>query len=169
MSAGTVAPCPLKPDPCKELLDKILELINRDKRATGDGGTHGLKHRFPEQINGKNGPGTESWNNHEKTIKDQQKGLEKKLKEYEKKGCGDPPPGAWEWATRPVPAPSEWKGPLTLPPEPAPILTRDQVETGAKVVGVGAALYLTYRVIRMIPSVAFPPLWPTIPANAALP
>jgi hypothetical protein len=169
MSTGTVAPCPLKPDPCKELLDKIMEYISRDKRPLGNNGTHGLKHRFPEQINGRNGPGTASWTNHENEIKNQQKNLEKKLKEYEKKGCGDPPPGAWDWATRPVPKPEEWKGPLTLPPEDAPLISRENLETGAKVGLVGIGLYATYRIIRMIPSVVFPPLWPTIPANAAIP
>ncbi|HTV58669.1 MAG TPA: hypothetical protein VMJ93_07335 [Verrucomicrobiae bacterium] len=35
-------------------------------------------------------------------------------------------------------------------------------------VGVGVGGYITYRVIRMIPSL-FPPLWETIPANAAIP
>lgn len=36
-------------------------------------------------------------------------------------------------------------------------------------IGVGVTGYLIYRGIRMLPSVAFPPLWPTIPANAAIP
>lgn len=38
-------------------------------------------------------------------------------------------------------------------------------ETGAVVCGC----YVVYRCIRMIPSIAFPPLWPTIPANALCP
>jgi len=29
--------------------------------------------------------------------------------------------------------------------------------------------YIIYRVVRMLPSVAIPPLWPTIPANALIP
>jgi len=29
--------------------------------------------------------------------------------------------------------------------------------------------YLVYRCVRMLPSVLLPPLWPTIPVNAALP
>ncbi|HXE34968.1 MAG TPA: hypothetical protein VN087_13720 [Verrucomicrobiae bacterium] len=29
--------------------------------------------------------------------------------------------------------------------------------------------YIIYRVVRMIPSLTIPPLWPTIPLNAALP
>jgi RHS repeat-associated core domain len=38
-------------------------------------------------------------------------------------------------------------------------------------IGVGAlgAGYLIYRGVRMLPSVVFPPLWPTIPLNAAIP
>lgn len=162
-NGGTVTPCPQKEDLCEKLRKEIDDLINRDKRAAGNGGTHGLKHRFPEQINGQNGPGTRSWDTHEQTIKDQQRGLEKRLKDYDKNGCGDPPPGAWEWATRPVPKPSEWKGPWTIP-TPSP----EAVQTTAKV-GLGLGLgYLAYRAIRMIPSL-FPPLWPTIPANAAIP
>jgi RHS repeat-associated protein len=41
-----------------------------------------------------------------------------------------------------------------------------------EVLGAGAAAgggYLLYRGIRMAPSVLVPPLWPTIPANAAIP
>ncbi|HWO02891.1 MAG TPA: hypothetical protein VNS63_26855 [Blastocatellia bacterium] len=35
-------------------------------------------------------------------------------------------------------------------------------------VGIGVGVYVTYRVARMIPSLA-PPLWWTIPINAAAP
>jgi hypothetical protein len=62
---GTVQNCPLEPDPCEDLAKEIDDLINRDKRLSNDGGTHGLKHRFREQINGKSGPRTESWEVHE--------------------------------------------------------------------------------------------------------
>jgi RHS repeat-associated protein len=44
--------------------------------------------------------------------------------------------------------------------------------TGCAVVATGATMglgYLIYRGIRMAPSVVLPPLWPTIPANAAIP
>ena len=167
MSTATTATCcPPPNDLCAAILKKILELINRDKRANGGGGTHGLKHRFPEQINGRNGPGTTSWQNHENQIKGQQRGLEKQLKKYERNGCGDPPPGAWEWATRPVPKPSEWRQPAPVPTDP--IVSRETLETGAKVAGGIGLAYVTYRVVRMLPSL-FPPLWPTIPANAAIP
>ena len=36
------------------------------------------------------------------------------------------------------------------------------------VVGAGVAAYAAYRVVRMLPSL-LPPLWWTIPANAAIP
>lgn len=45
---------------------------------------------------------------------------------------------------------------------PRPVLTPQKVAMGA----IGG--YLVYRGIRMIPSL-FPPLWPTIPFNAATP
>ena len=33
----------------------------------------------------------------------------------------------------------------------------------------GPPAYIIYRVVRMAPSVLFPPLWETIPLNAAIP
>jgi hypothetical protein len=164
--SSVLSNCPPPNDPCARLLQEIMDFINRDKRALGGGGTHGLKHRFPEQINGANGPGTVSWNNHEQQIKDQQRGLEKRLRDFERNGCGPPPPGAWEWATRPVPKPAEWRGPAV------PRISNEAFQDGAKavaVVGGGLAVgYIAYRVIRFLPSLA-PPLWWTIPANAAIP
>lgn len=168
---GSVGICPSGTPPptdlCKLLAQKIDELINRNKREFG-GGTHGLKHRFPEQVYGANGPGTTSWDNHERTIRDQQKGLEKVLKNYEKNGCGPPPPGAWSYATRPVPAPAEWKGPKPVEGELVDAKTADALKAGAAAAGTVAAGYVIYRVIRFLPSL-FPPLWPTIPANLAVP
>lgn len=111
MSAGTVTPCPKKEEKCKELLADINRFTDRDKHAEGGGGTHGLKHRFPEQVHGANGPGTKSWDNHEKTIKEQQGGLRQLLIEYETRGCGEPPPGAWKLASQPAPKAKDWKGP----------------------------------------------------------
>ncbi|MGN6992465.1 hypothetical protein, partial [Neisseria sp. P0009.S003] len=45
---------------CEEIGQDIVRLINRDKRKCNNGGTHGLRQRFNEQINGRNGPGTQS-------------------------------------------------------------------------------------------------------------
>jgi RHS repeat-associated protein len=41
-------------------------------------------------------------------------------------------------------------------------------DTGATVIVTAGGAYIVYRCARMIPSL-FPPLWPTIPANAAIP
>ena len=142
---------------CAQLLKEINELMYRDKRLHNNGGTHGLVHRFKEQINGQNGPGTNSWKTHEDTICDQQKGLRCRLQAYAQKGCGGPPPNAWSLATKPVPTSKEWQGGNGNIAKNA----------GKAAVGIGAG-YLIYRGIRMIPSLA-PPLWPTIPANAAIP
>lgn len=40
------------------------------------------------------------------------------------------------------------------------------VVTGVAVVGAG---YIAYRCLRMLPSLVFPPAWPTIPVNLAVP
>jgi len=152
--------CPPPLDPCEALRKLIDALINRDKRQHGGGGTHGLQHRFREQINGANGPGTRSWQTHEDTIRNQQRGLRRRLQEWQNNHCGPPPPGAWNWATRPVPQASEW-----VDPNPSGPSTATYVAGGAAAVGVG---YLLYRGVRMIPSL-FPPLRPPIPANAAIP
>ena len=60
-------------------------------------------------------------------------------------------------------------------PEPAPepgsyclISDRPSNVTAGQVVGTITAGYIIYRVVRMIPSL-FPPLWETIPLNAATP
>ncbi|MBS0126060.1 hypothetical protein KB874_18395 [Aestuariicoccus sp. KMU-90] len=140
----------------------IDELINRDKHAEGGGGTHGLRHRFGEQINGQNGPGTPSWDTHDQAIRNQQRGLRRRLEEWQQNNCGPPPPGAWQWATRPAPQPSEWVDPN---PGPSTREVATYAAGGAAAVGAG---YLLYRGIRMLPSL-FPPLWGTIPANLAIP
>ena len=88
-------------------------MINRDKRRYGDLGTHGLKHRFREQVEGRNGPGTPEWDTHDQAIRDQQRGLRDRLNESNSQNCGDRvplPAEAWKWATQPAPQPSEWKG-----------------------------------------------------------
>jgi hypothetical protein len=165
--SGSIAVQPCVPPPpgskCAEIFKKIDEYINRDKRAANNSGTHGLKHRFPEQIYGGHGPGTLSWNKHEEEIRKLQAALERTLREYEKNNCGPPPPGAWEWVRRPVPTAADWKG-----PEGKKVFQRETLEAGTKAAGVIAGGYVLYRVIRFLPSL-LPPLWPTIPANVAIP
>ena len=141
---------------CSQLSKEINELLYRDKHNFGGDGTHGLMHRFKEQINGRNGPGTQSWINHENQICGQQKGLRCRLYAYMSNGCGGPPPNAWHYATRPVPEASEWNDP-----------SKNAKVVAGSVATIGGA-YLLYRGVRMLPSLA-PPLWPMIPANLALP
>ena len=146
-------------DICEMLAKKIDELINRNKKNHGNSGTHGLKHRYSEQITGNFGPGSTGWDNHEAQIKNQQKALTKALKKYEENNCGDPPSGSWSWATRPVPLPSEYRGNN---------IGMEALETSAKAVGSLAVGYAIYRLIRFLPSL-IPPAWPTIPVNLAIP
>ena len=75
-----------------------------------------------------------------------------------------------EWVSRG--SPTGGKCDNTPPPPPVPVPTescgescKDKVAT---VVIAGGTTYVVYRCLRMVPSL-FPPLWPTIPANAAIP
>ena len=142
---------------CIDLRREIIELIHRDKHANGGGGTHGIKHRIADQINGANGPGTGSWDRHDQAIRNQQQGVRNRLEDWDENNCGPPPKDAWHWATRPPPKPSEWVGPGKSAME----MARD----GAL---LGAAAYATYRAVRLLPSL-FPPAWWTLPANLAIP
>jgi|GEM_PF-1784639 len=65
----------------------------------------------------------------------------------------------------PVPVPRTVPFPRTVPSGPS----AEDVGKGVVVVGAGIGIgYLIYRGVRMVPSL-FPPLWPTIPANLAIP
>jgi hypothetical protein len=102
---------------CTDTYNKMDDLINRDKRAAGNSGTHGLKHRFAEQIYGQNGPGTTSWQNHEDQIRGQQVALGRSLRKYEKLKCNKlqpQPKDAYVWETRPPPSAVQWNGPSAL-------------------------------------------------------
>lgn len=71
------------------------------------------------------------------------------------------PPYGDQSATNP------WLPPQPTPtPQAAPLITKSQVVGG---VAVGVGVYAGYRVLRMIPSVVFPPFWPTIIPNALAP
>ncbi len=155
MSTASCGP----PDPCEELLQAILEFMaNLQKRywdLRNDAGN--LPMTRPAEPDPRYGFRSIEGERHQ--FEGRQQGLRNRLNDWNTQGCGDPPPGAWDWATRPVPE---------ADPKPPSVDYRGTAETAAKVgVGLGA-LYLTYRVIRMIPSLA-PPLWWTIPANAAIP
>jgi hypothetical protein len=138
---------------CPELLDKINELIDREKRGD-EGGTKGLLQRFRDYRGDDATHGPE--------IVKQQRSLRSYLEEFEDKGCGDPPDKAEEIMKRPLPTPAK----AEAPSEPAGM--SGDVKAGAAAAATVGAGYVAYRVIRFLPSLA-PPLWWTIPENLAVP
>jgi hypothetical protein len=146
-----------------------------------------LYHTAPKGPTGPNTPyGT--WEGHQQQYEGWRNRLTRVLQDFYSNKCKDPlPPGFGEWAMRPAPE-KPWYvqnpgiyGPPTLPivvvPNPVPIgipagaPSGGGLSTGEAVavgVGTGSAVYIGYRCLRMIPSL-LPPLWPTIPANAAIP
>ncbi len=161
MSAA-VQKCPNDPfgpeDICARLAREINEMINRDKRQHNDCGTHGLVHRFREQIGGAEGPGTASWQNHDAAIRNQQRGLRNRLDEFNRNNCGSKvpiPQDAWQWATRPAPQPREWKGPQAA--------QRSASSSGGtwkrleQITGLTGAALVVYLIISEGSRVAFPP------------
>lgn len=157
--AGAVLPCagpPGPPDPCSKLAQVIEELVNRDKRLDDIGGRHGLKHRFREQIQGENGPpgsgvgDPNEWLEHDKVIKEQQKGLRDRLDEFNKNNCGDKvpiPADAWEWATKPAPKPEEWKGPVSARSIQAPAADGKFMKKMSEVTGLTGVALLIYVIV----------------------
>jgi len=184
---GPIGPC--SPDPCAilkaaiEATLKIMESRYWDMLLD----PKDLYHTAPKGPTGPNTPyGT--WEGHQQQYEGWRNRLNRLLQDYYSYKCKDPlPPGFGEWAVRPAPE-KPWYvknpgiyGPPSLPVVivPNPVLTglpvgassREGLSTGEAVVvglGTGAAIYIGYRCLRMIPSL-FPPLWPTIPANAAIP
>ncbi len=152
---GATQQCPQNPDPCKELLQQILEFIANIQKRYWDlkNDTGNLPATKPDQPDPRYG--TRSIQGEQQQYQGRQTGLRNRLKDWDSNHCGPPPAQAWDWATKPVPA---------ADPKPENNTARNAAAAGATV-GAG---YLIYRGIRMIPSL-FPPLWWTIPENAAIP
>lgn len=140
-------------DICARLAREIEELVNRDKHLTGDGGRHGLRHRFREQFTGANGPpgsgvGDPSvWDRHDRVIREQQSGLRDRLNDYDTNHCGGGggypiPIDAWVWATRPAPTPQEWVGPEDAAPLEADTSLMDEISTITGLTGTALVIYL---------------------------
>jgi len=76
-----------------------------------------------------------------------------------------------EWLSRGAPQTKvNGKCDNTPPPPQAPTgnCDDDTCQKAATVAFVGGIAYVVYRCLRMVPSL-FPPLWPTLPANIAVP
>lgn len=149
---------------CLALLAMINAILNGNKGlGTGPAsGMRGLKERFWQQIFGSDPPGTGSWDEHNRLIED----LQAQLREYLNAftiWCGGSglsvPSEAWNWATRPAPVASDYRGPQTsTAPSPSTSTQTepstpwyDQVDWGdvalyggATVVGVTATAALLF-------------------------
>ena len=157
MSEGTL-PCCGEPDPCDELRKQIEEFIANLKKRTWDlihdvGGLPAPKPSTPDPRYG-----TRSIEGEQHQFRGRQQGLRNRLNDWNENGCGPPPEGAWEWAWKEVPSPAP-KADDTL---------KQVTTTGLEVGAVAAGVYVLYRVVRFLPSLA-PPLWWTAPANLAIP
>jgi hypothetical protein len=152
-----------------ECLSAAIDAMLNNVTTHGSGEKGLYQHVAEQTARGAQPPGSASWNVHETNIVNQQRNLRDHIREHRSRGCGDPPEGgspvpagAWEAANAPPPSAADWG--LNNPAEYRG-LTGSAV--GDAAVGVGAG-YLLYRAIRMLPSL-FPPAWPSIPANLAIP
>ncbi len=148
------------PPGCEELLVQILARMAELARRAAELVENRLN--LPQS-------GPMSIEGHQQQFRNKQTNLRRMLDQWNTNNCGPPPPNAWNWATRPTPAPRA--PPNTQPrvqtptPLAPPTITAEEVAT---IGGLALAGYITYRVVRMLPSL-LPPLWPTIPVNAAVP
>jgi hypothetical protein len=90
-------------------------------------------------------------------------GYDNMVDQWRRDGCpGDPPGLPSAYRSVPSPAPK---------PAPPPGSSFDPFSALAPVAGgaaAGAAGYLIYRVVRLVPSL-FPPFWPSLPFNLGIP
>jgi hypothetical protein len=162
MSTSGITSCTEPPDPCDELRQQILEFIQNLQKRYWDlrNDIGNLPATPPAQPDPRYG--TRSIEGERHQFRGRQQGLRNRLDDYNSKNCGDPPPGAWDWATREVPVADP------KPVQPPAVDVKRVAEAAAKTGATIGAGYVAYRIIRMIPSL-FPPLWWTIPENAVIP
>ena len=83
---------PISESEINSIIDEIGRLAYRNKRILppGEGGgTHGIVHRFREQITGRMRPPNPGWDTHQTAIKNQQRSLSRLLKTARDKGFID--------------------------------------------------------------------------------
>jgi RHS repeat-associated protein len=132
-------------DPCDGLAEKMNTLIEA-VRESGTKAYKGLRQRY-EQIPRLSGPARPG---HIIEFRNRQKELRNVLKNWTDNDCGDPPPSVIEWVNKPVPGSNEQN------PQVSPFV----------VVGTGAGAYIFYKVVRLLPSLFFPP---SLPVNVLVP
>lgn len=87
-------------------------------------------------------------------------------------GSGDPHAHDWDWGNPDPRGPHRPLYPGECIPEDAKedlLNFCEQYPLVCAALAAGGGTYGTYRAIRMLPSLAIPPLWPTIPLNAIAP
>jgi RHS repeat-associated protein len=141
--------------------DKLLDALVRTRDILAQRAQELREDPLGLQFNNWDTPGPAgSVVGHQHQYESWQRRARKGLKDWEDNKCGGDddghklPADLWQLATMPAPQP-KWK--------PSP-----KVEAAASVAAAAGAAYLVYRGVRMIPSLA-PPLWWTIPLNAAVP
>jgi len=173
--SGTIQPNPMNQPPtdpvCAALYAAIQAAIWTVRTVSGMG-LQGLAKRWEESaVNRGNWTATQN-KTHADAYDQQAKGVKKKVERWDKNDCdnkgggGKLPQIAREYVTQ---RPVLGSGVLTpvLPTASAMTATNVATAAGATVVTIGVG-YLIYRGIRLLPSL-FPPLWPTLPANLAIP
>ena len=110
------------------------------------------------------GPGPMTIESHADKFKERQGALRKGLEAYNSNDCGRGPgppipQDAWNWATNPTPK-NSWS---RLPTNP-----NKMVQVAKDIALTAGTAYVIYRIARLVPSLA-PPLWPSLPANLAIP
>lgn len=138
-STGTSNP----PNPC----DQIGTDIGNTIQGVGMPGGKSLLTRVVEQIVGQGG---DVYSKHEEEIEGLRNRLKKLRKNWNDNDCGDPPGGVGEWI---------------LGTNPKLVRAAHDAYQAGRVL---ATSYALYRIIRLLPSL-LPPLWPTLPANVAIP
>lgn len=151
------APCPgPPPDPCSELLEQIKNLARqiafRVQDLRSDIHDLFLYHRTLDEAH----PTYGSYEGHQIQVDEKKNRLNRLIRRHRQHDRCPPPPGGY-------PVEVEIEVPEAPDPKP-PVMP--VVETAATAAALAGAGYILYRVVRFLPSLAFPL---SIPVNLAVP
>jgi len=136
-------------DPCDGLGALMNHLANAI-RPHGSNAFKGLNQRIAQMAQmSRSNP---AWTGHLQQIDSRRNELRRIYDQWNNNNCGDPPAGVMGALHDPVLSYDD----------------RREIErqTQLQLMVVG---YILYRVVRLAPSILFPPLWPTVPGNVAIP